>query len=381
MSHRIGVLGAGVLLLVLGRAEAQVRTVVRAQTFYESYTFDPGYTFDKTSEFAVPVGLDLSFGRRVDLSLSSGYASVDVTGTGLDSRVSGMLDTELRLGYNLVPGRLIAVVTGRVPTGVRVDTSDVLVLTALGSDQSSAIGFAIPTLGAGGSLGGGLVGALQAGKFAVGLGVTYSYPFKYQPYADATTKLTPGSEVRARLGIEGAAARNTYVRFAGVFAARAKDELDLGGGDTPLQSGIGRRMIGYGEVVQGLGRMQLTLYAFDVYRGTPSVEGALVLPKGNLIAAGFRHAVPVSQSFSVTPRAEWRLSTSAPLPDGTTTTTGPLRQVGTSFRIGLDARQAFTPGVSVTLSGSGLFGSVRPEGGSDISMKGWRAGLTLHFTP
>ena len=79
----------------------------------------------------MPIGVDLAFGRRANLSLSSGYVSVEATGAGLDTRVSGMLDTELRLGYNLIPGRLIAVVTGKVPTGVRVDTSQALLLTAL----------------------------------------------------------------------------------------------------------------------------------------------------------------------------------------------------------------------------------------------------------
>jgi len=377
MKIRVGVLATGLLLMSTGAATAQVRTIVRAQTVYESYTFDPGFTFDKVTEFSIPVGIDLAFGTRANLTVSSGYVSLDVSPDADYRRVSGMMNTELRLGVNVIPGRLIAVVSGGVPTGVKVDSAQAAVLTPISSD---VIGFAVPTLGSGGSLGGGLVGAIPMGKFALGLGATYSYPFSYTPYADASTKLAPGAEIRARLGLEGPLARTTYMRVAGVFAARAKDEF---GGIT--QSGVGPRMIGYGEIVQGLGRMQLTVYAFDVYRGTPSIVGPAVLPKGNLLVAGFRHAVPVTRSFSVAPRAEWRMSTAAPVtssaPDGTPETFGALKKVGSSFRVGLDARQTFTPGFSVSAFGSGLFGDVRPTGGDDIPLKGWRAGLILNFTP
>ena len=369
MSARAAVtIGAALLVLATGTARAQVRTTARAQAVYESYRFDPGLPFEKVSEFAVPVGIDVSVGRRVDITLSTGYVSLDLDlGSGFAS-VSGMLDTEARIGINVVPGRLIAVITGRVPTGRKVDSAQALVLAPIASD---VIGFAIPTLGSGGSVGGGLVGAIPAGRFAIGVGATYSYPFSYQPFRDSGTELVPGSEFRARLGLEGPLARTTYMRVAGVFAARAKDEF---GGQ--LQPGVGQRYIGYAEVVQGLGRMQLTVYGFDVYRGQPSIEGTALgpalLPKGNLIAAGFRHAIPVSRSFSVAPRAEWRMSTSADT-DGSR-----LTKAGSSIRIGLDARQTFSPGLALALFGSGLFGDIRPPGGADIPVSGWRAGLMFN---
>jgi hypothetical protein len=369
------VLAAALLLCVSGAASAQVRTTVRAQAVYESYAFDPGFTFSKVTEVAVPVGIDVAYGRMT-ATLSSGYVSLALEPDDYD-RVSGLIDTELRIGFSLIPGRLIAVFTGSVPTGVKVDSAQAAVLTPIASD---VIGFAIPTLGMGGSVGGGLVAALKAGKFAVGAGATYSYPFTYQPFENSTTELVPGAEVRGRIGIEGPLAQRTYLRFAGVFAARGKDEF----GDV-VQSGIGHRLIGYAELVQGLGTMQLTVYGFDVYRGDPSIEGAAVLPKGNLLAAGLRHTIPVTSSLSVAPRAEWRMSTAAPVTsadaDGTPLTFGSLQKVGTSVRLGLDLTQALARGVSVSAFGSGLFGDVRPTGGSDIPISGWRAGLILNVTP
>ena len=376
MRYAPGVLAAGLLLTVTGAASAQVRTTVRAQTVYESYSFDPGFTFNKVTEFAVPVGVDMSFGRRVDVTLSTGYVSLDVEPEDEYESVSGLVDTELRFGINLIPGRLIAVFTGVVPTGVKVDSAQAGVLTPIASD---VIGFAIPTLGMGASVGGGLVGAFSMGKFALGLGATAVYPFSYEPFQNSTTQLAPGGEIRARLGVEGPLASRTYMRVAGVFAARGKDEF----GDV-VQSGIGQRVIGYAELSQGIGRTQLTVYGFDVYRGDPSIEGPAVLPKGNLIAAGLRHAIPVTSSFSLAPRAEWRMSTAAPVTstdaDGLPETFGSLEKVGSSLRFGLDATQALARGVSVSAFGSGLVGDVRPDGGSDIPLSGWRAGLILNYT-
>ena len=69
----------GLLPLVAGAASAQVRTTVRAQTVYESYSFDPGFTFDRVTELAIPVGVDLAVGRRVNVTLSSGYVMLDVS--------------------------------------------------------------------------------------------------------------------------------------------------------------------------------------------------------------------------------------------------------------------------------------------------------------
>jgi hypothetical protein len=359
-------LTAALLAVSAGDVLAQLRTAVRAQTVVESYTFDPGLPYSKVMEFAVPVGIDFSFGRRVDLTLSTGYVTLDLQPDSAFQRVSGMIDTEARIGINVIPGRLITVITGSVPTGTKVDREQASVLAPIASD---VIGFAIPTLGAGGSLGGGIIGALPAGRFAIGLGATYSYGFTYQPFQDSADELVPGSEFRARLGLEGPLARTTYMRVAGVFASRAKDEF---GG--LVQPGIGQRFVGYAELVQGLGSMQLTLYGFDVYRGKPSLEGTpvgpAVLPKGNLLAAGFRHLVPITRRFSIAPRAEWRMSTMADEALGSG-----LKKVGSSVRVGFDARQVFSPGATLVLFGGGQFGNIRPGGGADIPFSGWRAGL------
>lgn len=370
MKRALVLLAAAGWLLGAGPAAAQITSRVRVSGFYERYAFDSG---PRISEFTVPVGVDVSIGRYLDVTLSSGFVALDLSSDdpAAEEKLSGALDTELRLGVNLIPGRLIAIVNGAVPTGIEsVDSGDVAILVALASD---VIGFAVPTVGSGGTVGGGLVGALPVGKFALGLGATYSYPLSYQPVVGNPDEIKPGSEFRARAGIEGPLARQTYLRVAGVFAWRDKDEL---GGVT--QPGVGSRLIGYVELGQGVGNVQLTLYGFDVYRGGPRTEGTgvglAVLPKGNLLAGGLRVALPVTQSFSVAPRAEYRYATAAP------DTAAAMEKSGSSLRVGLDLRQVITPKVSVALAGSGVFGDV-VQGATAIDFNGFRAGLVLEIRP
>lgn len=372
-------------------AQQKIVSRVRVSSFYESYSVDSLFPFTKISELTVPVGIDLAFGRVASATISSGFVRADLASANqaqlADQSLSGILETEVRLSVNVLPGRLLAVVSGAIPTGIRsVSDSAVAVLGAIASD---VIGFAVPTLGSGGGVGGGLVGALPVGKMALGIGATYNYPLSYQPVVGRTAKIKPGAELRARAGLEGPLGRKTYLRTAGVFALRQKDVL----ADT-TRPGIGARVIGYLEVTQGLGNMQLTLYGFDVYRSSAQWEGTAIggaaLPKGNLMVGGLRYAIPAGRSFQITPKVEYRYSRQAPgawqdtsnPPDGTVDgfVEGPLEKAGTSFRFGLDLRQQFAQHFAVVLTGGGLLGSVR-QAGTDIGLNGYRAGLLLDFTP
>lgn len=370
---------------------AQGRVWVHAAGFYESYSFDPGLPFRSVSEFAVPVGVDVSLGRYATVTLSSGFVSIDLESVDptqlADQTLSGALDTELRLAVNVIPGRLVLLVNGAVPTGIEsVDEAELAILGALSSDL---VGFAVPTVGSGGALGGGLVGAVPLGRFALGLGATYHQPLSYQPVAGEAEEVRPGGEIRGRAGLEGPLGRTTYLRIAGVYARRAKDEF---GGST--QNGVGARLIGYAELVQGFGNTQLTVYGYDVYRGSPQLEatafGQAVLPKGNLAVGGLRFSLPVTRSLTVAPRAEFRYSAQAPgsfedtsqPPDGVPDAyvQGPVTKAGTSLRFGMDVRQQVAPVFAVRLSGGGLTGNV-VSGDTEIGLSGYRLGLVLEITP
>jgi hypothetical protein len=364
----------GALLAAPGALTAQEKLNVRASSHFESYTFDAGLPFEKVSEFTVPVSITYQLGRFSNVTLSSGYTSIDLTSADqaqlADQKMSGILDTEARLTVNIVPGRLVALLTGAIPTGV--ETVAFEELSILGVVASDVIGFTTSTLGTGGHVGGGFAGAVPVGRMAVGFGATYRNMLEYQPVLGQPQELRPGAEIRLRTGIEGPIARRTYLRLAGIFARRAKDEID-----GSSQNGVGNRFIGYASFDQGLGSKTLVLYAFDVFRANPQIEqtaiGAAFLPRGNLLGIGGQLSIPVGFTTSVTPRFEFRHSMAAP-----DTVTTSLEKLGSSLRIGADFRARATQRLAVVFHADGLTGSVR-ESSNDIGLQGFRASIHIEL--
>jgi hypothetical protein len=350
---------------------------VRSAVLFESYSFDSGLVFTDVSEMTVPVTVDVPLGRAATFTLSSGFASVGLTSavpSQLDDQsVSGMLDTEMRLAYNVIPGRLILLATGTIPSGMKTLAQNELFL--LGPLSSDIIGFSAPSLGSGGGVGGGFAGAFPLGQWALGVGSTFRQPMGYEPVTGRAEQLQPGSELRARVGLEGPLARRTYVRLAGVYAQRGKDAVS-----DSLRHGIGNRMIGYLALSQGVGAQHnLTLYGFTVYRANPQIEpsavGSALLPRGMLIATGGRFNFGIGQNSALSPRAEYRISASA---IDTTDTT--LRRAGRSVRAGMDLRLGMSRTAVLILQGDAVLGSV-VQAGTDIGLNGFRFGLQLELRP
>lgn len=378
------------LLLVLALVApvalgAQARIRANTAAFFESYKFGTGLVFSQVSELTIPLGVSVQLGALGNIALSSGYARVDLKTADpaqlSDQQISGLTDTEVRLSVNVLPGKLVALVTGAVPTGVK--TVQLEELSILGAISSDVIGFAASNLGNGGSLGGGFAGALPVGRFAIGVGATVKQPLGYTPVLGEPDQLTPGNEIRFRAGVEGPLARRTYLRAAGILARTAKDRVaapDAGGTLTEsTKHGVGNRFIGYLSVNQGIGPASITLYGFDVFRGDPQIEqtavGAAVLPRGNLIALGGRLDISVGRATSVSPRGEYRLSTAAP-----DTATTALRRLGQSARVGLDLRHQVSRAMALVLQGDGMRGHVI-QAGARVNVEGFRAALHLELTP
>lgn len=372
MRRALVVLAAALALVPAARAQV----TVRGAALYESYRFDPGLVFNKVTEMTVPVGLDIRLGRLGSLALSSGYANVRLIsadpGQLQDQTVSGPLDTEARLSVDVIPGKLVLIANGAVPTGTKTVQQEQLAV--LGAISSDVIGFSASNLGSGGNVGGGFVGALPLGKFALGFGATYKQSLSYQPILGQTSTLQPGPEIRFRGGLEGAIGRRTFLRLAGIFAQSSPDKV---AGAT--RNGVGTRMIGYISINHGFGPLAVTLYGFDVYRGSPRIEqtatGAAYLPKGNLLAGGARLDYTVAPRTTVSPRVEYRLSAAAA--DTASTT---LQRLGTSLRFGLDVRQDLARGFVAVLQAGGVTGNVI-QAASRIGFNGLRAALSFEVTP
>jgi hypothetical protein len=361
--------------------QAQIRVATRAAVFGETYSFDagPGVQFSRISEITVPLGVTVPLGRFGDLHLSGGYVNVRLDSDSVaDQTISGLLDTELRLSWNAIPGRLVVFANAGLPTGTKTITQEQLSLVAVVA--TDVIGFAASTVGSGGGVGGGFAGAVPLGRsWALGLGGGVRGPFSYQPIVGDTTSLQPGIDVRLRLGVEGSLARRTYLRAAAVFAHRSKDEV---GGTT--RNGVGNRFIGYLSLEQGVGNAALSLYAFDVYRANPQIEqtavGAALIPRGNLLGAGAQFVLRLNRTMTLTPRVEFRLSSQAPDTSGTGATDDGLRLFGESLRFGADWRYTFDPQWSVVLQADGATGFIAPEV-EHVGFWGGRAAIHVEWTP
>lgn len=368
-----GALALAAALLFAAPVRGQVRTEVRTAGVFERYTFDDGLTFGEVSEFTIPVTATFRFGRRADLTLSSGYARLGVTSdAGEETVLSGVLDTEARLGISLVQDRLVLLLTGAAPTGINAFTATELpALQALATD---VIGFSAASLGSGGGVGGGLVAAVPVGRMGLGLAATYRMPLTYQPIVGIEDELRPGSELRLRGGLEGAVGARTYLRLTGIFLRRSKDELN-----GEVMNGIGNRYAGYLAIDQGIGRSTLTLYGFDLFRADPQIEqtvvGAALFPRGNVIGAGVQLAVPVTQRVQFKPRMEYRGSWQEPEIDGSS-----FERVGSSLRFGADLRYAPTGTFALALQADGLTGNVAGPL-DDVGLKGFRVGVHLEIRP
>ncbi len=365
------------LLPAAAASQQQITASVNTAFMAESYTFQEGFAYDKLTELSVPIGLDLQFGERTQLSISTGWANIDLKSqnpaTLPDQTLSGVIDTEARLTVNVIPSRLSLIAGGVVPTGIKTVAQDELAV--LGAISSDVIGLSTNELGNGGNVGMGFVGAIPLGRFAVGYGATFRTAFSYQPVSGDVAELRPGNEARLRLGFEGPVGLRSYVRLAGIYALRQKDEL---GGE--IQNGVGDRLVGYVSFNQAVGSSSLILYGFDVYRSGPRLEatalGSQPLPKGNLFAAGVRWEFRVGSQGLIAPRAEFRNSDQAPIDDPS----GAVGKAGRSVRGGADFRYQANRNFAIVLQADGLTGyTVLQDVQYDVT--GFKGGIHAEWRP
>jgi hypothetical protein len=373
--------GAALLagFLLAGAAEAQVEVRTNGGPIWESYSFDEGLVYEDLSEFSFPVVVDLRFGERTSLVLSSGYVSVQASATegasAEDVSISGLLDTEARLTFEVLPRTLSLVVSGILPTGItEVATAQ---SSALGLIASEVLDFSMVRLGSGGGVGVGFVGAVPVGDLALGLGATFNASGEFAPVAGGPD-YRPGTDLRIRAGLEGPVARATYLRVAGIYSLRGEDEV---GGVSPGDPG-GQFSL-YGAVEQGLGSSTLGAYSFFSGRSEPSLGqtpvGLNVLPESRTFALGTFLAVPVRQRDVLTPRIEYRANSVVPLSEPG----GDFETLGRGFRLGADYRFALQGTSDLVFHGDYFTGDVgdpvTPGMGELVGAGGYRIGLRLEW--
>ena len=343
-----------------------VGTAARTGFVFDGYYFGSSYAFDHVVEWTVPVSLSERLGPSLIVDLSSGYAHAAAATTSGTLEVSGPTDTDVRLSWAAVSGRLIVSVTGTLPTGKKaVDTSSVPLLSALATE---VLNFTTRSFGTGGGVTGGFATAFKLReRWAAGVGGSYRWYGRYTPVAGGGA-LEPGGEGRVRLGAEGPVGGRGYFRGAAVYATSGADTLGAGS-----RSASGPRFLLYSGLSLPAGRGSLSLYAYDRYRLRPHGYDSTVVhvPRGNVLALGARLERPVSPALSLAPNVEFRHELAGP-------PTGNLVLLGWLVRPGVDVRYRASGALTLLFQGQAAFGRLA-DGGGSVSLVGPRAVVLLEW--
>ncbi len=347
-----------------------VGTAARIGSVFDGYYFGSSYAFDHVVEWTVPVSLSHRLGPSLNVDLSSAYAHASAMTTSGTIEIAGPTDTDVRLSWAPVSGRLIVSVAGTLPTGKKaVDTSSVPLLSALATE---VLNFTTTSFGTGGGVTGGFATAFAVGeRWAAGVGGSYRWHARYTPVAGSGA-LEPGGEGRLRLGAEGPVGGRGrgYFRGAAVYATSGADTLSAGS-----RSASGPRFLIYSALSLPAGKSSLSLYVYDRYRLRPHGYDSTVVqvPRGNVLVLGARLERPVSPALSLAPNAEFRHELAGPA-------TGRLALLGWVVRPGVDVRYRATAALTVLVQGQAAFGRLADGGGSSVSLVGPRAVVLLEWT-
>ena len=345
---------------------AQSGTVARTGVFFESYSFGTGLAFDRLSEMTIPLAITQRFGSRLVVDLGTAYASASVRESGGNTiEHSGLIDTDVRATVGVMPGRLLLTLVGTLPTGAAEVPDTTIPL--FGATATDLLAFTTPGFGSGGGLSTGFASAFKVGQnWAVGTGASYRYGASYTPVAGGG-EMSPGGEVRARVGVEGPFGGGKY--FRGAFIYTTSGANDLGGGARSL---IGNRALVYGAMSMPLGRNSLSLYAWNMRRFSPASDsGDIVTPRGNVLAVGARFERPMSPKVTLVPLLEFRHELTGP--------TDKMVLLGYLFRTGTDLRYRLSTQATAVVQAQVAFGKLNDEGTS-VSLFGPRLGMLIEWS-
>lgn len=172
----------------------------RVGAAFESYRFaeEEAVGLRSLSLFSVPVAAAFPLGSQATVEVRSALARGSMeTATGEALEISGLTDTEVRVGFR-IPGavtfQLQAI--GVLPTGNSTHTEEEAVLA--GAIASDLLPFRVSNWGAGGG-GGGLVSVSRSvGATAVGASASYLAGRAFEPLSGESFAYRPGDHLRIR---------------------------------------------------------------------------------------------------------------------------------------------------------------------------------------
>lgn len=360
-------LGLGVTLCAAGPLPAQQSPwELGAGAVFERYTFsdEAEAGIESISLLTLPFGASSELGGGVDFAVQGAWAKGRVMrADGSELELSGLTDTEVRLGWNAADNAFRIELVGVAPTGKAThDEEEAGVAGAIAADL---LPFRVSNWGTAGAVAANVSAARRWGAFGAGASVSYRVSDDFDPVEDVEFAYEPGDELSARVALEYTTA--SAEKLSVVVGLRSYSE-DVANDANLFQTGDRFEVLATWAFPVSF-RSAGSLYAGLTHResGTFLDEVTEDLPSQNLILLGGVVRLPMGDGF-LSPRADVRI-----------------------FRPDDDAGRGFVAGAGVSLelpvggrltalpSATARFGNVELRRDSESDFFGLQAGLTLRL--
>ena len=328
---------------------------------------------ERVWQLAVPVFVAVPVNERLTFDVGTSFAHTRVTSDGATSEISGLTDTQLR--GNLVLGGDFLVLTAglNLPTGKSSVTLDQF--RAAGLIGNDFLSFPISSMGTGFALTGGVAIAQSVGDWNLGAGGAVRRSAGYEPFSipDQSLRFQPGNEYRVRVGADRPVGAGRMA-LGLTFSAFGKD--DVGGS----VYNTGNRLIAQGMFAQALAGHEVTLAAYDLFRGPGTYASGSPAGTEN-IADVYASVALHALGAPIEPNVElrhWRQNVVGATPDLDRARTSVLGTVGVRTPMEY-AHLRIVPSVGYTI---GRLAATDATGAAaDPTLTGVRAQLAVRVAP
>ena len=281
-------------------AQSLLSASSRIAPTYITYKFKA--PLDKTiSEFALPVAVVVPLFSKLNVDLATAYARSEVKTGSATSSVSGLTDTQLRANYTFGNDALVLTLGLNLPTGnSTVSPSEEDAASAIASDF---LVFPVPSLGTGLAATGGLAFARSFGSWNLGVGGSVRQSSAYEPFEQTSSttpavRFQPGNEYRARFGLDRTLGAGR-LGFGLTYSTFGEDEAGS------FTYNTGDRLIPQLTYVRPLGRGDLVLALWDLYRAAGKQLETIAVPAENIVNLAASTSFPLG-GVMIEPNLELR---------------------------------------------------------------------------
>jgi hypothetical protein len=294
---------AGSLLLAHSEAGAQATPFAAgAGVSWESYGFgtEDAANLQRLSLFTVPVSAQFGLGSRTRLAVRGAFAEgVLVRANGTSETLSGPVDTEVRLGFDIgSPHRSLTTLSAVVllPTGNSTHTLGEAEVA--GAIASELLPFRIHHWGTGGGMGASAGTSYRLARGSIGASASYLVAREFEPVqvdGIAPFVYRPGNQLQLRASVEQAVGETGKAALALTIQHHDEDEL---AGINLYRAGMRYHAMASYAFATGPQSSGI-LYAGGLHRsrGEVLMERLLPVPAQDLLLAGVGLRTRVGRSI------------------------------------------------------------------------------------